>query len=678
MLKKVMGVVRRESPRELGAVLGMGLSFPVLLLGAMIPSIPLFAAAAAVGYVADAYLYRRDTSLAGQAVKFRTGLSMRFLARELLLVLLLARLELADSGLFYAAVACFLGFFALQGPLAAVVSLIERRRKMSIVTRNIHLGVPLPDAPPHRLVAEASPKSLHLDVIGVVGVLVAAATDQSAWGYAGLAVMLVLATVYLLALVPYLSPRRRAPASQPLLDAVNRWLGEYKPGAVLYYSGSKESTYQANMWLETMSRLDVPPLVILREKHAVVDLAPTDVPVICVPSAVQLMNMDLSTVRVALYPGNVGKNIHLLRLPTMKHVFIGHGDSDKIASINPYCKVYDEVWTAGRAGRDRWSLADVGVRDESVVEVGRPQLAPIETGTGVPEGRIPTVLYAPTWEGWTDEPGNTSLILAGENIVRRLLKSENPVRVLYKPHPFTGIVSPKAKAAHQRISAMIRKAAVERAGDPRWAADAARLAGEQAAAKADLVRIEERLAELQPPARADEAESVRESLVDEARSTEAARLRREWNDAYWKSFGFWEHRIIGGSQPALFDCFNVSDGMVSDISSVVSDYIASGKPYAVTDSAGLGEEEFKRRNTAVRAAVVLSNSAEGVAELVDAVSVKGADALVKDRMELRQYLLGPVEPPSMVQFNDAVNALAAKSAVRNAGQVELVRALDGA
>ena len=87
------------------------------------------------------------------------------------------------------------------------------------------------------------------------------------------------------------------------------------------------------------------------------------------------MNMDLSTVRVALYAANVGKNIHLLRVPTMKHVFIGHGDSDKLASVNPFSKVYDEVWTAGRAGRDRYAIADVGVRDDDIVEVGRPQLA---------------------------------------------------------------------------------------------------------------------------------------------------------------------------------------------------------------------------------------------------------------------------------------------------------------
>src|SRR5262249_15877459 len=80
------------------------------------------------------------------------------------------------------------------------------------------------------------------------------------------------------------------------------------------------------------------------------NLAPTTAPVICVPGGVHLMNLELSTVRVALYAANVGKNIHLLRVPTMKHVFIGHGDSDKLASVNPYSKVYDQVWPPGPAG----------------------------------------------------------------------------------------------------------------------------------------------------------------------------------------------------------------------------------------------------------------------------------------------------------------------------------------
>ncbi len=107
--------------------------------------------------------------------------------------------------------------------------------------------------------------------------------------------------------------------------------------------------------------------------------------------------------------------------------------------------------------------------------------------------------------------------------------------------------------------------------------------------------------------------------------------------------------------------------MVSDISSVVSDFIASGKPYAVTDSAALGAEEFKRQNTAVRAAVILSNEAGELAELLAAVTDPAADTLAEARRELKDYLLGPDEPTSMEQFNAAAQALAAKAEARNVG-----------
>lgn len=107
--------------------------------------------------------------------------------------------------------------------------------------------------------------------------------------------------------------------------------------------------------------------------------------------------------------------------------------------------------------------------------------------------------------------------------------------------------------------------------------------------------------------------------------------------------------------------------MVSDISSVVSDFIASGKPYAVTDSAALGAEEFKRQNTAVRAAVILSNSAQELDELLAAVADPASDPLTERRAELKRYLLGPDEPTSMEQFDAAVAALAEKAEVRNVG-----------
>ncbi|MGX9888968.1 hypothetical protein [Streptomyces sp. NPDC002276] len=668
MISTAIRVARVGSAAELAAAVLMMLGFPALMLAALVPSVPAFAAAAVVTYVADHYLHRQGSYLVNRLSKVRAGLSIRFLIRQLLLILLLARMDLSDHLIFYGAIACFIAFYGLQAPHGAVVTLIRNRRRMPVATRNVDLGsrINIPDAPPFGLLERSAEKMLHLDLFAVVGLLISAQLDSAVAAFIGIGVTLFLGTLYVAALLPYIRGTKIPPTAEVILEAVDDWLHEYQPQTVLCFSGSKDSAYQVNMWLETMEQLESRPLVLLRERVILQNLAPTKVPVICVPGGVHLMNMDLSSVRVALYAANVGKNIHLLRVPTMKHVFIGHGDSDKLASVNPFSKVYDEVWTAGRAGRDRYAIADVGVRDDDIVEVGRPQLAPIETLQGVPEGRIPTVLYAPTWEGWDNDPGNTSLLLAGENIVKKLLKADPPVRVLYKPHPFTGTVSSAAGSAHRKVTALVEKAAAQRATDPRFTADAAA----QTKAKADLARIEARITELTGGAadKGDEAELTRDGVVDLAKYEEIARLRAEWNDAYWKSFGTFEHRVISGAEPRLYDCFNVSDAMVSDISSVVSDFIASGKPYAVTDSAQLGVEEFKRQNTAVRAAVILSNKAAELGELLAAVRAPDTDPLAEDRKELKEYLLGPDEPTSIEQFNTAVENLALKSEARNLGQ----------
>ncbi|MFI6348996.1 hypothetical protein [Streptomyces sp. NPDC050560] len=667
MISTAIRVARVGSGAELAAAVLMLLGYPGILVAALLPSAAGFAVAGAVTYLADRYLHHRGSYLINRLGKVRAGLSIRFLIRELLLILLLARADLSETPVFYAAIACFLVFFGFQAPHSALTTLIRARRRLPVATRNVDLStVRIPDAPPTALTHRAAEKMLHLDLFAVAGLLVAAGSDTPVWGYAGIAVTLATGFVYLLALVPYIRGRRIPSNAETVLAGVDAWLRDYRPETVLYFSGSKDSAYQVNMWLDTMERLDSRPLVILRERVILKKLARTGVPVICVPGGVHLMQMDLSTVRVALYAANVGKNIHLLRVPTMKHVFIGHGDSDKLASVNPFSKVYDEVWTAGRAGRDRYALADIGVRDEDIAEVGRPQLAPILPASGTPQGRIPTVLYAPTWEGWDDDPGNTSLLLAGENIVKGLLAADPPVRVLYKPHPFTGTRSARAKATHQRIVALVERAAAERAGSTRWTADTAA----QDAARADMARIEARLDELKGGGgeERDEAEASRDGIADPAREAEAARLRDEWNAAFWRSFPGWEHRVIEGAEPRLYDCFNVSEGMVSDISSVVSDFIASGKPYAVTDSAGLGEDEFKRQNTAVRAAVILANDAARLGDLLAAVHAAAADPLTEARAGLKEYLLGPDEPPSIDRFNTAVADLAARARARNEAQ----------
>lgn len=165
MISTAIRLVRVGSRSELAAAVLMALSYPCVMIAALIPNIWMFAAAAAVSYAADWYLHQRGSYLVNRLSKVRAGLPIRFLLRELLLILLLARAGLAEEPLFYATVACFLLFYALQAPHGALTTLIRLRRTMPVATRNVDLNaVRIPDAPPRALVRRSGEKMLHLDI----------------------------------------------------------------------------------------------------------------------------------------------------------------------------------------------------------------------------------------------------------------------------------------------------------------------------------------------------------------------------------------------------------------------------------------------------------------------------------------------------------------------------------
>ena len=67
------------------------------------------------------------------------------------------------------------------------------------------------------------------------------------------------------------------------------------------------------------------------------------------------------------------------------------------------------------------------------------------------------MLYAPTWEGWTQDLNQSSVLPMGVEIVRTLLATPG-IRVVYKPHPLTGTVDPAAGAASEAIARLIAAA----------------------------------------------------------------------------------------------------------------------------------------------------------------------------------------------------------------------------
>lgn len=88
---------------------------------------------------------------------------------------------------------------------------------------------------------------------------------------------------------------------------------------------------------------------------------------------------------------------------------------------------------------------------------------------------------------------------------------------------------------------------------------------------------------------------------------------------------------------SLVDCVNRSDALVSDVSGVISDYLYSGKPYAVTDMVGSGER-FTEEFPLARAGYVLHRDLANVGPVLDLLL--DADPLTETRWQTRTRYLG--------------------------------------
>jgi hypothetical protein len=404
---------------------------------------------------------------------------------------------------------------------------------------------------------------LLIDVFLVAGLLVASLTRSWAPAVAGAALSLgaVLWSAWRVLERTLLIGRLPTPAHENA--RLRAALEAHAPAVAVYFSGGPDTTYQLNVWLETIDRLHQPALIILRERRHLDDLLPTSTPVVVLPRAQDVEEFQPASVRTVLYPTTVIKNNHMIRLRGVRHVFINHGDGDKAVTFSPLHRVFDEIWVAGQAACDRYLTKGEGVRPEQLVTVGRPQLAHIVPVTDRPGTDRRTVLYAPTWEGNFDGVNYSSVAPMGELVVDTLL--ELGVRVLFKAHPATGTRLPQAARARAAIERRLREA-----GDG--------------------------------------------------------------------------HEVVGTAPDSLYRAFNEADVLVADISSVVADFLASRKPYLVTNPGRRSVEDFDTEFPSTQGGAVVAPDAAAVhAAVADAL---GEDLLRPRREELATYFLGePVADP---------------------------------
>lgn len=262
-----------------------------------------------------------------------------------------------------------------------------------------------------------------------------------------------------------LGARRYAQASKAVSDL--------SAGTVLvYFAATPGELYQLDQWVRPLTRLaERHPVAIVVNQPDIGRLAErlADFPVVFARSGAQLERLvEECSAAAVLYLNHREANFRMLRMATIPHIYLGHGESDKSASASHHNMAYDFCFVAGEAGRERLAAAMpmFDARQRAPV-IGRPQLDdPLlatpdvvdRPGSGADGPR--TVLYAPTWEGAMPSMSVSSLTTHGPALVDAVLTRPD-WRLVYRPHPLTGSVSRAHRTADERI-----RARLERVGAP--------------------------------------------------------------------------------------------------------------------------------------------------------------------------------------------------------------------
>lgn len=140
-----------------------------------------------------------------------------------------------------------------------------------------------------------------------------------------------------------------------------------------------------------------------------------------------LNNLNL---KIIFYMSNTGNNLHICRFNKYRHIFLGHGDSNKSSSTHNGFKIYDEVWVSGQAHIDRFKSADINMSGTQLKIIGQPQLNYIRQT----KQSHSSFLYMPTWEGTYKEQSYSSLPIAKELFCHNQIIQSLAIKM----HPMTG------------------------------------------------------------------------------------------------------------------------------------------------------------------------------------------------------------------------------------------------
>jgi hypothetical protein len=225
---------------------------------------------------------------------------------------------------------------------------------------------------------------------------------------------------------------------------------------VLYFADGPDNLYQVRSWLPILERLAErhPTAVLCRDGRSADALRlESSLPVTLVRAFRDLEPFYTGVgAKVVLYVNAHPYNFQSLTFTDLLHAHLNHGESDKISMASNQAKAYDRVVVAGDAAVERYLLNLLDYDGRNLVKVGRPQLDLMPAHRRSPDGRT-TVVYAPTWEGGRATMDYSSVRTMGPAIVAEL--ADAGCRVVYRPHPKTGVHDREVAAANEAIVARL-------------------------------------------------------------------------------------------------------------------------------------------------------------------------------------------------------------------------------
>ena len=245
--------------------------------------------------------------------------------------------------------------------------------------------------------------------------------------------------------------------------------------------------YQVRQWYKPLSELHkhMPVAISVRSATAArIITEECSLPVEYLRNSRELERyMESIDPRVVLYVNHWARNFQVMRYGRAMHVFISHGESEKIYMASGQLRAYDFAFIAGEAAHDR-ILAALPNYDpaERTRQIGRPQLDFLPPDRSR-HSQVPTVLYAPTYEGDRPSMAYGSVQSHGLQVVASLIGAGD--RVIYRPHPMTGTLSESYRRADREVRDLLRRTnATQAPGRPLHIIDASAGLDEQIAESA--------------------------------------------------------------------------------------------------------------------------------------------------------------------------------------------------